>query len=48
MIDKIKNGLYDIYKSYLFKNIEGEQAVESILNYMDSFDNYYEVNLTKH
>ncbi len=44
MIDKIKNGLYDIYKSYLFKNIEGDHAIKSIIDiYEDS-----EANLTKH
>lgn len=47
-LEEAKTKLYNIYKDYLLKDINSEQAVESILNYMDSFDNYYEVNLTKH
>ncbi|KKN34848.1 hypothetical protein LCGC14_0789520 [marine sediment metagenome] len=43
-MEKIKTEIYNIYKSYLLKNIESDQAIKSIIDYSED----YEPKLTKH
>ena len=43
-LEEARTGLYNIYKAYLLKNIESDQAIKSIIDYSED----YEVKLTKH
>lgn len=47
-MEKIKAKLYNIYKACLLKDINSEQAVEKIIDYMDYVDNKTAWSFTKH